>query len=683
MPWSGWGRNGGIVCKRTSSQRDDEQACPEAKKYKQPGPPMLVVAPPGADLQQVDCGATVDTVFYLANGGESDLYVAGVQLANTAMNAFTFVGMVPNGATVSRNGAALPVTVRCHSRLADQATAQLVVMTNDPRDAAAQGRRTLALAALFAYPPPTVKFLLRDGSDTRFVRVGLWDDAWNPQTGALYNDGADATNFISRDSRCFTLEVTDMEAAERNVPTVQIDWWTMRGVGNAAVDDDHPNPCSLTLTRDAGTDHYRSKPLMLVTDDADAGQATHDGINGVVQRGAAGHRLRRMRVEAADRLDHAVQARYADAIGNIVDKRADVFNRIPDERRSIRVAFVNVADAAGHVLTTPAELIAYEAVLRTAYARAGVVVDLHNSQLAAPAGCNNWANRRYLGEDPSVAAALYEPVTGHIVPHPTQTALIAQLPQRDPGTIYVFFVANIYEQFTEDAAGGEAFYAAQATLSLAQATHSMQALNAQLHAGQRAAWLWAQSQVYANRAANNWLLTVMEDAQAAGTAANGNMHVNAAAFQASLAAAQAATPRQTTLLAQLLALAQNPVLQPQQMVDAALAAQGCAFVVQQSGLRNDEAPAHEVTHILTDLHNAADGHYDLGAPNAVAPGHIDGKNLMHRFPLDSGVPQGIDRPRRLWNTAVTNQQWLVGQAPLQLPAQIDAIRAHQRFVRAY
>lgn len=161
------------------------------------------------------------------------------------------------------------------------------------------------------------------------------------------------------------------------------------------------------------------------------------------------------------------------------------------------------------------------------------------------------------------------------------------------------------------------------------------------------------------------------------------MHVKAVAFQASLAASQAAPGLETRLLGRLLALQQNPVLQPQQMVAATLAAHGCAFVVQQSGLENDEAPAHEVTHILTDLHNAADGHYDLGAPNAVAPGHIDGKNLMHRFALDTGTPQGIDRPRRLWNTATTNAQWLVGQVPLQLPAQIDTIRAHPDFIHAY
>lgn len=473
---------------------------------------MLVVLPAGVNLQPVDCGTAVDTVFHLANAGESDLQVASVQLVNDHLNAFAFVGMPPNGATVSRNGAALQVTVRCHGRQAGQAVARLLVITNDPQDAQAQGARTLALQALLAYPPPTVQFLSRDGSDTRFVRVGLWDDAWNPQTGALYNDAADASNFIARDSRCFMLRVTDMEAAERNAATVQLGWWTTRVAGNAAVDDDHPNPCSLTLTRVAGTDFYRSRPVMLVTDDDDAAQATHDGINGVVQRGAADHRLRRIRVQAADRLDHAVHASYGDALNRTVTAQAPVFDRNPDERRSIRVAFVNVADAGGQVRTTQAELDAYEAVLRTVYARAGIFVDLQRSQLAAPGVCNDWASRRYNGEDPAVAVALVEPVTEHIVPHPTQTALIAALPQRDPRRIYVFFVADMYEQFTENPAGGEAFYAAQSTLSLAQANQSAPALNAQLHAGQRAAWLWAQSQQRANAKAENWLLTVMEDA---------------------------------------------------------------------------------------------------------------------------------------------------------------------------
>lgn len=181
------------MCKRTTAALDDEEACPDAKKAKrQPGPPRLVVTPQGADLQRRLCDATVDTDFFLANGGDTDLHIANVQLANDQMNVFTFAAPPPSGVTIAPNGVAVQVTVRCHSRRAGQAAARLLVTADDPADAPAQGVRTLALAALLAYPLPIIKFLLRDGSDRKFVRVGLWDDAWNPQTGALYNDAADA-----------------------------------------------------------------------------------------------------------------------------------------------------------------------------------------------------------------------------------------------------------------------------------------------------------------------------------------------------------------------------------------------------------------------------------------------------------------------------------------------------------
>lgn len=111
-------------------------------------------------------------------------------------------------------------------------------------------------------------------------------------------------------------------------------------------------------------------------------------------------------------------------------------------------------------------------------------------------------------------------------------------------------------------------------------------------------------------------------------------------------------------------------------------ARECAFLVKRNLLGNDFAPAHELTHITTDLNNDADGHFDLEAevvpqPNQQLqgvvgydlPGPIDGKNLMHRYALDAGNPQGVDQPKRLWNHQATN----ANRNNMVIPAQIQTI----------
>jgi hypothetical protein len=115
---------------------------------------------------------------------------------------------------------------------------------------------------------------------------------------------------------------------------------------------------------------------------------------------------------------------------------------------------------------------------------------------------------------------------------------------------------------------------------------------------------------------------------------------------------------------------------PDSFTAAGAATRGFTFVAIDSGV-TELADPHEATHLTTDLRNAAGGHFDLGAAAALAAGPIDGKNLMHRFFLATGL--GTINPKRLWDQGFTN----TARVPnMVIPAQITAIRG-SRFVRPY
>lgn len=87
---------------------------------------------------------------------------------------------------------------------------------------------------------------------------------------------------------------------------------------------------------------------------------------------------------------------------------------------------------------------------------------------------------------------------------------------------------------------------------------------------------------------------------------------------------------------------------------------------------------HEVTHVTTDLRNAAGGHFYLGAN--VQPrqnGPIDTKNLM--FPVGSPDTNGVLNRKRLWDTAFVNNNFA---PPMPMPPQVTDI-VGSRFTRPY
>jgi hypothetical protein len=122
----------------------------------------------------------------------------------------------------------------------------------------------------------------------------------------------------------------------------------------------------------------------------------------------------------------------------------------------------------------------------------------------------------------------------------------------------------------------------------------------------------------------------------------------------------------------LLTLGSGGVAFPDSFTAANSPARSFAFLGIQTV--NQFADPHEMTHVTTNLRNSAGGHFHLEATVNTGPGNIDGRNLMHRFPLIAN--SNTANSKRLWDEDFTNNNL----SPAKIPAQITAIRA-SRFVR--
>jgi hypothetical protein len=594
--------------------------------------------------------------------------------------AFVLVGGADNASnqTIHPGGGPLTFDVRFNAARIPACLGAIVIPSNDPADGGTPGR-VVPLQGAGQYNAPIVQFIAPNGAVTAYVRVGLWDRAWDPATGNLFNASAANANFIGRDSRYFTIRVTDEERGAAGALTVTVQWWTRcTPLLGAEQDDDTPASRDITLEHTGGN-IYESKPLMLVTDTDDRDQGTHDGLlvsAGVVARGAANHRLRLITVSPQNELNHRVRASYAHncaAHATPVVANADVFDRAGlGERKRVHVHFRNVrATNGGLAATTNGELTTYANFIRTIYARAGIFAEIDMVDVNPPATCTGWA------EDPGICVAMQELSGGSpmLVPHPTQNDLIQAIGGgRQANHVYLFFVANIFDMVTDGNAGGEAFYLAQSTHP-ANSAAALANLNIQARAHDLArrmsdhvgaGIMGVTAALAAARAAASLANTMLAQANAfiaeviqeqlnrAGTVAGGALqnHINAAN------AATYANPGYV-----------------QTMTDS----RGCGFLVTRLLLGSDVAPAHEMTHILTNLDNAADGHFDLENPAGrpvdgqgnELPGHIDGKNLMHRYALGGGGPVGVNIPKRLWDYVANN-----ATRGMNIPAQIASILAN-------
>lgn len=193
----------------------------------------------------------------------------------------------------------------------------------------------------------TLEIVLDDDGDHRvdarapvatFVRMGLWNHAYNDPAGDLRNGEAEADNFVGSERRRFYFRVTDPGATGS---TVTIDWRTLRADGRT--NDDAPASQAITLRETPSGSHvYVSRAVMLVTDETDANQQTHSGLPipfadaGLRRRGQSNHRLRRAR------MDGFVFAEYRPASGAAATVRLPLFQRTPDdERRRVKVRVIN------------------------------------------------------------------------------------------------------------------------------------------------------------------------------------------------------------------------------------------------------------------------------------------------------------------------------------------------------
>jgi outer membrane protein OmpA-like peptidoglycan-associated protein len=204
-----------------------------------------------------------------------------------------------------------------------------------------------------------------------FARMGLWDHAFRAD-GTLFNDAAEADNFVGADSRGFHLRVRDPSRADR----VEVGWRTLDA---ARANVDVPaNPTVTLPATGAGATVFQSRALMLVSDVIDRDQRTHSGLpagvpdSGLVRaRGETNHRTREARI------DGTVRAEYGVPGGRTVVAEVPVFRRNPEERRRlpIQVFVLRVATGGAGVIPTGAGSAIRTTDLRVmteTYARIGI-----------------------------------------------------------------------------------------------------------------------------------------------------------------------------------------------------------------------------------------------------------------------------------------------------------------------
>jgi len=206
------------------------------------------------------------------------------------------------------------------------------------------------IAATLEFVFDTNNDLRVDATDrpTAFVRIGHWDHAFQA-TGAVFNNEAEADNFVGADTRRFYLRVRDTAATG----SVNVNWRTLDGSGNNL---DAPADQSVTLLETGpGTKVFSSKALMLVTGVDDQRQSTHSGLPagqpdaGIRTVGQSNHRLRR-----GSMLGDVI-AEYTPAGGTaVVVARVPVFQRSPDERKKLplQVFVLRVAAGGAGVIST-------------------------------------------------------------------------------------------------------------------------------------------------------------------------------------------------------------------------------------------------------------------------------------------------------------------------------------------
>jgi hypothetical protein len=298
-----------------------------------------------------------------------------------------------------------------------------------------------------------------------FVRIGLWDHAFDASTGNLLNDATEVKNYVGSDStgreaRRFYFRVRDPAAPG---PVMTVNWRTALAAGG---DDDAPASQAITLTATATASVFTSRAVFLTRDTFDVTQATNSGLpagnpdTGQRALGASNHRTRKVTVDDRHRLDSTLVAEYTPAAGGAkVTASVPLFKRSPDERLKIKLHLVNVRAAAGGagVLTAARKQTAVQA-LQTTYAPCGIVLEIDEIVLDPPASCIGWPTRyptSLIAIDPAVESAGFP--SGNLVPSASQTDIInavRALPAFDAQDIYLVYVDRIFSNPVPPPPGG-------------------------------------------------------------------------------------------------------------------------------------------------------------------------------------------------------------------------------------
>ena len=184
----------------------------------------------------------------------------------------------------------------------------------------------------------------------RFVRFGLWDQAYEAAAPHNLKTAADEANhFIGRDARRFHFRLRDANQHG----SANVDWNTLRS-DRATVDDAHtspPNSAAITLmSTPPGSRVFVSRAVMLVVDETDVQQGTESGLaapldTGVRAVGSSNHRTRRASI------DGFVRTEYRPQPGVLLRLLHSVFDRSAPFSTTAAASI-----AAGTQLVTPAAM---------------------------------------------------------------------------------------------------------------------------------------------------------------------------------------------------------------------------------------------------------------------------------------------------------------------------------------
>lgn len=465
----------------------------------------------------------------------------------------------------------------------------------------------LTLLVDVIYPPAELAFLHQ--AETDHLTLGTWEHAFSSRDNQLHN--GERSHFIDRDPHHFRIRVNDPEAASLGRTRVHVHWWTARDRDREA--DAMPTSTALSLWRRGQTSDYVSPPLLLVSDSDDLRQPTHDGrSNGQLAAcGQSEHRLRLLQVDARDRLDRHVVARYETPSAKPLECRLPVFARMPDARRQVGITLVNLRHVpGGKPIACEAALTALTDSLRSVYARVGIFADVRQQTIDPPSDCLDWPRALSEGRDASVAWALSfrEGASDRLVPSLSQLQILDAI-DPDPERINLILVDSLVDPLSGAHIEGEAFLDANTQVPEDLAAVCA-ALNAQQSSRELARWLCPEARQFAlrpwNPARRARLARLMREVATATRASE--RQDRAQAFESALARL-VEEPGQPRYLAAALAQAQEErgamFYRPATLAAFLEAARGCAFLAHPNRV-SPLLAAHLVARILADAVPASD-----------------------------------------------------------------------------